>query len=246
MSIELIGISYSPWTLKARWALDHHRIEYNYSEHLIMVGIPLLRWKTSRWLGAVTVPSLVGMKQPLLDSFAIARWADQQGGGQSLFPAEHTDAIEHWNEKSDVILNVARMLTTQELAKDTAALAEALPFYLKPVPGSVAVAKQAAHYVLRQYEVPGSNRTWLESLRACFLELREALGTQDYLLGEFTFADVAMAAAIQAIQPPDSQYIPLGPASQRCWTRPELVAEFGDLLHWRTQIFEKHGHAFWD
>ena len=79
MSLELIGIGYSPWTQKARWALNHHRIEYQYSEHLIMVGIPLLRMKTGRWLGAVTAPSLVGTDRPLLDSFAIARWADGQG-----------------------------------------------------------------------------------------------------------------------------------------------------------------------
>ena len=246
MSLELIGIGYSPWTQKARWALDHHRIEYKYSEHLIMVGMPLLKMKTGRWLGSVTAPSLVGGERPLLDSFAIARWADKQGGGTTLFPAEHTDAIELWNAKSDILLDAARMITTRALAENTAALAEALPFYLKPVPGSVAVAKQAAQYVIRHYAIPGSERTWIETLRKGFLELREALGSQEYLLGEFTFADVAMAASIQAIQPPDTQYVPLGPASQRCWTRPELVAEFADLLHWRTQILEKHGHAFWD
>ena len=246
MSLELIGIGYSPWTQKARWALDHHRLEYKYSEHLIMVGMPLLRLKTSRWLGSVTVPSLVGAERPLLDSFAIARWADERGAGSTLFPAEYTDAIELWNEKSDTLLNAARMLTTRELSENPTALAEALPFYLKPLPGSVAVAKQAARYVMSQYSIPGNERTWMELLRNGFIELREALGSKNYLLGEFTFADVAMAASIQAIQPPDPQYIPLGPVSQRCWTRPELVAEFQDLLHWRTQILEKHGHAFWD
>ncbi|MBT7243731.1 MAG: glutathione S-transferase [Flavobacteriaceae bacterium] len=245
MSLELIGIGYSPWTQKARWALDHHRIEYKYSEHLIMVGIPLLRMKTGRWLGAVTAPSLVGPEIPLLDSFSIARWADGQGARETLFPAEHTDAIEAWNEKSDVLLNAARMITTRELCKDTAALAEALPFYLKPLPGSVAVAKQAARYVIRNYALPGDHQSWLGSIRSGLLELREALGNKDYLLGQFSFADVAMAAAVQSIQPPDSQYIPLGPASYRCWSRPDLVAEFADLLHWRKQILEKHGHPFW-
>jgi glutathione S-transferase len=245
MSLELIGIGYSPWTQKARWVLDHHRIEYKYSEHLIMVGIPLLRVKTGRWLGDVTVPTLVGADRPLLDSFAIARWADGQGTRQTLFPATHTDAIEDWNEKSDLLLNAARMITTRELCKDVDALAEALPFYLKPLPGSVAVAKQAARYVIRHYAVPGDQQSWLETIRSGLVKLREALGSKDYLLGEFSYADVTMAAAVQSIQPPDSQYIPLGPASHRCWSRPELVAEFADLLHWRTQVLEKHGHAFW-
>ena len=89
-----------------------------------MVGIPLLRMKTGRWLGAVTAPSLVGPERPLLDSFSIARWADGQWARETLFPADHTDAIEAWNEKSDVLLNAARMITTRELCKDTAALAE--------------------------------------------------------------------------------------------------------------------------
>ena len=33
---ELYGLSYSPWTEKARWALLHHRILFRYVEHAPM------------------------------------------------------------------------------------------------------------------------------------------------------------------------------------------------------------------
>ena len=45
---ELIGIGYSPWTEKARWALDHHGIDYRYSEHLILFGMLPLRIKLGK------------------------------------------------------------------------------------------------------------------------------------------------------------------------------------------------------
>ena len=41
--ITLYGVGYSPWTERARWALDHHRIAYRYREHLPMLGEPMLR-----------------------------------------------------------------------------------------------------------------------------------------------------------------------------------------------------------
>ena len=135
------------------------------------------------------------------------------------------------------------MLTTRELSENPTALAEALPFYLKPLPGSVAVAKQAARYVMSQYSIPGNERTWMELLRNGFIELGKHWEARTISWASLRLP-TSRWPSIQAIQPPDPQYIPLGPVSQRCWTRPELVAEFQDLLHWRTQILEKHGHAF--
>ena len=244
MTHELIGIGYSPWTQKARWVLDHHNISYRYTEHLIMVGIPLLRIKASKWSGNVTVPALVTGSRTLMDSFNIARWADEQGGSTTLFPREHTGTIEAWNAKSETILNAGRLLTTHAMHQNNQALSEGLPGALKPLPGSVAVAKKTARYVLRKYDVPGSQSAWLETLRTGFSEFRELLGDKEYLLGEFSIADITLAASLQVIEPPDVRYVPLGPASKQCWTRPELVGEFTDLLAWRNQIFEKHGRPY--
>lgn len=245
MKNQLIGIGYSPWTQKARWALEHHRIEYGYSEHLIMVGKPLLRLRTGRLRGDVTAPALLTAEGNHLDSFDIARFADRLGGSTSLFPKAHTDEIERWNDLSNSILCAGRMLTTEAICDNREALCEAIPTLLKPIPGSVPLAKEAARYVLRTYGMPGNAATWLEDMRAGFQKIREALAGKDYLFNEFSIGDIILAVTTQVIQPPDSQYVPLGPESAKCWTRPELVAEFGDLLRWRTGVFEKHGHGYW-
>ena len=49
--LDLYGIAYSPWTAKARWALDHHKIPYRYREHLILFGMPELRWRLKKPFG---------------------------------------------------------------------------------------------------------------------------------------------------------------------------------------------------
>ena len=135
-------------------------------------------------------------------------------------------------------------LTTHAMHQNKQALSEGLPGALKPLPGSVAVAKKTARYVLRKYDVPGTQSAWLETLRTGFSEFRDLLGDKEYLLGEFSIADITLAASLQVIEPPDVRYVPLGPASKQCWTRPELVGEFTDLLAWRNQIFEKHGRPY--
>ena len=71
---DLYGIAYSPWTMKARWALDHHKIPYRYREHLILFGMPELRWRLKKPFGDITVPLLVnGGGNSVMDSFEIAR-----------------------------------------------------------------------------------------------------------------------------------------------------------------------------
>ena len=54
----LIHLPYSPWSQKARWALDHHGIAYRTQKYLPMLGEPYLRWRTGRWRRRATVPVL--------------------------------------------------------------------------------------------------------------------------------------------------------------------------------------------
>ena len=37
-SRRLIGLHCSPWSIRARWVLDHHRIEYVWEEYTPMLG----------------------------------------------------------------------------------------------------------------------------------------------------------------------------------------------------------------
>ena len=240
MTRELIGIRYSPWTQKARWPLEHHGIAYRYSEHLMMVGIPLLCLKSSRWNPDVTVPTMICEDEVLPNSFAIARWADRQGKGASLFPDAQMGAIEEWNTRSDGMLESGRLLLTQEMLREPRSLAEAMPPLMRLLPGSMVVAKQAARYVLRRYDRPGDRTIWLDTLEKGLTSLRQALNGGDYLLGSFTFADIAMATALQMVAPPTGRYVQMGPISRRCWTRTELVDGASDLLAWRDRIFERH------
>ena len=49
-----------------------------------------------------------------------------------------------------------------------------------------------------------------------------------------------MIISLQVVTPPSEEYVPLRPASRACWTQPELVDEFGDLLAWRDRLYQQH------
>jgi len=68
----LVGEAYSPFSEKARWALDHHRIPYAYREHYPLIGELSLRLRARRLKGRVSTPLLLAPEGPVLDSFAIA------------------------------------------------------------------------------------------------------------------------------------------------------------------------------
>jgi glutathione S-transferase len=45
---KLVALHYSPWSEKARWALDHHGVAYRYEEYKILLGEPKLRLATKK------------------------------------------------------------------------------------------------------------------------------------------------------------------------------------------------------
>ena len=55
---ELVSLSYSPWSEKARWALDHHGIEYRNIAYTPMLGVPRLRMRLRAMRAKITVPIL--------------------------------------------------------------------------------------------------------------------------------------------------------------------------------------------
>jgi hypothetical protein len=56
--LELTAIAFSPWSEKARWALDHHRCDYRELAYEPIVGEYVLRWQMRRPFGRLTVPVL--------------------------------------------------------------------------------------------------------------------------------------------------------------------------------------------
>src|SRR5688572_7159844 len=99
---ELLGLSFSPWSEKARWALDVRRVRYRFRHYQPLIGELELRVRTRRLRGVVTVPLLIDDGGRVYDdSAAIARFADTQGEGPALFPAEHEAAIARFIELSE-------------------------------------------------------------------------------------------------------------------------------------------------
>src|SRR5690606_36517114 len=110
MTPTFVALAFSPWSIKARWALDHHRVAYRFEPHLPMAGEALLRLRTGRWRGRITVPILLTRDGAVHGSLEIARYAERVGEGARLFPAEHEEAIARWAARADVMLDAGRAL----------------------------------------------------------------------------------------------------------------------------------------
>lgn len=241
---ELIGISYSPWTEKAKWALDHHKIPYKYSEHVIMLGMPSLWWKMKSMSGELTVPALVDGDTRICDSAAIARYADGCGASSKLFLANKTEELGKFIELSEKALAAGRGMVMHRIARNRDAQKESLPpFVPTAVRGACLwLVGMGLGYVDREFGVSQKKfEQHREELRQVLTQLREALQKNgDYVLGEFSFADIAMAAAVHPATPVSNAYVKLGPATRQCWSDEEISKEFSDLVAWRDQIYARH------
>lgn len=235
----LVGISYSPWTEKARFALDLSGLSYRYREYLPMVGEPLLRLRAGRLRGRLTVPILLGAGGPITDSFAIVRHACALTGSD-LLPTEHEAAIARWNAFSETVLSTGRERTTLRVAQDPIALMESVPGALGRLgPLSRALGRLGVRYLTKKYAFQEqADEARLALMREALTELRATLASGDHLLdGRLTYADITMAVALQMVSPPERT--PIGPRSRVHWTVPELVAEFGDLVAWRDRLYAR-------
>ncbi|MGB1014758.1 MAG: glutathione S-transferase family protein, partial [Nannocystaceae bacterium] len=114
----LYSLYFSPWSLKARWALDHHGVEYEQREYLPVIGEPLMRLRLRNFTAKITVPILFGTGAPLTDSFAIARYAETIGSGPKLFPPGRGRDIEAWNQRGETALAAGRLLSMAEILND--------------------------------------------------------------------------------------------------------------------------------
>ena len=141
---HLIALSYSPWSEKARWALDHHRVPYRYEEYVPMLGEPLLRLRLRRPTGKVSVPVLLDEGRAFTDSFDIARHAERVGSGDPIFPEAVLAEIMRWNERSNAGLAAGRALTVERTGKSPEAKAEALPPFI-PASGAALALGQRSH-----------------------------------------------------------------------------------------------------
>lgn len=240
----LFHLSYSPWSEKARWALDHHGIEHRRIEHVPMIGEPLLRLVARRPFRRVTVPLLLDGADVLVDSWTIARRVDEIGGGPALIPAEHLDAIGLWNARIDAAMGAARARLTVRALNDDGMLAESLPpFFVGPTRRmAVPLARQGARFILGKYHDRQPDLDAAETLlTATLIALDEAIGDGP-MLGTFTFADIAACALLQFVEPVDDAWLPIGPATRAVWTDAPLRDRFARLLAWRDATYTTWRH----
>ena len=239
----LYGLAQSPWTEKARWALDHHVVTYRYHEHVPVMGELLLRFKArSRPSGTkASVPLLVDHDQVFTSSLAIARHADKGGRSEPLFPPEVDAEITHLAELSDRIIGAGRARVIAGLRTSREAQLEALPGF---IPGALRgafapMAVTAASFLGSKYDVPwDAEGEVAKTMRPALDEVRRLLAGRPHFFQRFSFADMAIAASLGALRP--WARAPIGPATRAVWTNEALAEEFADLLTWRDAIYSSY------
>jgi glutathione S-transferase len=234
----LVGLSYSPWTHRAQWALDHHGIGYNFENYLPVVGEPLLRVRAKKFTGKISVPILLTPHGAIDDSIKIARHADSIGKGSKLYDG-HEAAVSKWTEIAEPALHAARGLVMRAIESNPLAQEESVSL---PMPRVLKrpTARFGTFMLTRKWNARMPEADAEQRLVGALEQLREALNGRDYLDGEFSLADIVMAGVVQTVKPVDDKYIRLRPGTREAWTRSTLAARFGDLVGWRDVLFSKH------
>lgn len=242
---ELLGISYSPWTEKARWSLDARGVTHTFRPYQPLLGEPALRWKLRRALGRVSVPVFTtDAGEIITESVNIARWADAHGSGPPLFPAAHEAAIARFSDLSERALDAGRGLSLRRMLADRDALTEMVPGPIRRVLGPLApsLGGFGVARTLRKYD---GHKTAGEAHRAVLTGALDALraglakapeGSPKTLFGALTFADIAMAQVLMFVDPVRDGP-KLGVASRRAYADEELRGEYADLLAWRDGLY---------
>lgn len=237
---ELLGLPYSPWSEKARWALEARNVAYEKRLYQPLLGELGLRRKLRKWRGTVSVPVLTtDEREVIADSAMIARWADQRGDGPTLFPAEHDTAIASFIALSDRGMAAGRALSLVKLLGEPAGIAEMVPRKLRKLPGANRIAKYGVRRTLRKYSGEQDPTTARAALATVLDELRTALAGRKTLLDTFTFADIAATQVLAFVEPP-AFGLKLGDGTRRSFSDDELRGSYADLVTWRDAVYDRH------
>ena len=232
----LVGESFGPFTQKARWALEYAEVPHRYEEYIPTLSEPGLRLRMRQWSGVGSVPVLFAGERIIRGSWEIARNASQYAGDGRL--GDFTE-ISTWNELSERALEEGRKRVVRAVLASPAALDEATTAVF---PAALArplrfIARTAARRLDTKYAhlvMPGSLRSALLFTRA---KLQQTGG--DFLLGSFSYADIAICVVLETVAPIMRTEPPLGPATRACWSEPALAEEFADLLRWRERLMDR-------
>jgi glutathione S-transferase len=240
---RLIVLPQSPWSERARWALDHHGLGYRLIEHVPFLGERRLRRLVGHPKGRATVPVLLAAGEVFANSWDIACYADREGRGEKLIPADVESEAQRWNGIAEQAMIAARALTVHGLLASGQALQESLPAgtpgFLRPVLRPL--ARYGTKWFARKYALNlGDTETPKRALREALEQLRKAIIGSGYVLARFSYADIVMASVLQAVVPVSDRYLRLGPATRGAWTQADMAAAYDDLVAWRDGLYERH------
>jgi glutathione S-transferase len=243
-TLRLVSLHVSPWSERARWALDHHRIAFEKIEHAPFLGERKLRKIVGAGKRRATVPVLITEERVLTESWDIALFADRVGEGTKLVPEGRVAEVRKWNSLADELMSSGRLLVIEGMLANPEALDEGLP---REVPGWLRpllrpVGRQGMRWFARKYGLRVEDRReHVAKVRAALEELRGGLaGGAQYLLGAFSYADIVMATCLQGVSPVADRFLRLGPATREAWTQREVAADVPDLIAWRDGLYERH------
>lgn len=242
MTAELYCISYSPWSEKARWALDHHGVAYRAVPYAPILDEPKLRLRLRRAAGVISAPVLFAGGRVVEGSDQIARWAQAEGTGPALLPAGEAAAIARWEQRAEAALAAGRALGLTRFLQTPRFLASLAP---PGLPGPVA-RPLTAWGIRRTLHKYGADRRSAADHEAAFRSeldaLREALGgaTERTILPAFSLADVCMAQVFQFIQPQNVGTFRLNRLGREGHRHAGLCADYPDLLAWRQWLYATH------
>src|SRR5215510_3324901 len=123
----LFYIPFSPWSLKARFVLDHHGIGVDARVYAPVLDELRMRVRLRKPRGRITVPVLFTPEGTLTDSWQIANYAERVGSGASLIPPALHDAVADWNSASERLLSAGRARAMVRAIGDVEAIIETLP-----------------------------------------------------------------------------------------------------------------------
>ncbi len=236
----LYGIEYSPWTQRARWALDRKQVAYRYVEYSPLLGEMGLRFRVRKLDHArATVPLLMVDGLAIGDSYEIMRYADDVGVGEPLFP--NTVQADWWRDQIELALEEMRVRISRKVAQDPKALREAAAHAVPRLLAGLAspLASVGVRFFAKKYGFNlQSSETEEPALRAVLLKAREALrGDRQHFEESFSGIDIMVATLLQAVSPPAQEFVNLGQATRAAWHHEALANEFADLVTWRDRLF---------
>jgi glutathione S-transferase len=241
-------IRISHYSEKARWALDHKRVEYERHAPMPSAHMPVALWLTRGRHKTFPVLELDG--RAIGDSTAIIAALEERYPNGRLYPedpVERARALELEDFFDEELGPYMRRIGWYELAQDRPLLAKMVeadvPAPLRRLPGSqVMLSTYAAAFTRIRYTAGDDDAAEQArvKVRAALDRLEAELGDNEYLVGEeFTVADLTAASLFYPlVLPPEGPSSPGSAPGLQERLRGPLMDRPG--YEWVARMFARH------